>query len=392
MNKLLVFATVCLSVNAYAEKWNKANDPNNFNVQVKGSMRLELNRLPLSAKLKDDRFGWSDSYWPSMFGGIAYRWNHPDPRPFQYRFHTREEVLRMSEQQLGQLSPSELYDISQSDYRYSLTRKVLSTYSPRDLWWEGICHGWALAAIHYPEPDKTVVTNKDGVQVPFGSSDVKALLSMHDSFNSKGIYSRVGARCKVTGKVPGEAFPEDIAVGNDKFPDSKGAESENCRDVNAGALHVVLSNMIGIHSQGFVADVDRFNDVWNQPVVAYESKLHEDVPVNATDLRQGIHRKVRVTTKMIYGDELEFYDEELVAEGHIGFVSKDPVTGTPAQTWGEKNYEYILELDAAGRIVGGEWISQSRPDFIWMKAKDPRFLNGRFPLAGLNEIYTPVKR
>jgi hypothetical protein len=391
MKKLLIFASVCLSVSAYAERWNKANDPSNFSIQIKGQMRFQINSLPLTAKLKDERLGWSESYWPSMLGGIAYRWNHPNPTPFKYRMHTREEVMRMSEAELSQLSPAELYDISQSDYKYSLTNKVLKTYSPKDLWWEGICHGWALAAVHYPEPDKTVVINKEGVRVPFGASDVKGLLAMHDSFNSKGVYSRVGARCGVEGKVAGEAFPEDVASGNDKFPNSKAAETDKCRDVNAGALHVVLGNMIGLYSQGFVADVDRFNDVWNQPVVAYESKLHEDVAVTPTEFKDGVRRKVRVTTKMIYGDELEFFDEELVHEGVLGFVSKEPVTRTAAQTWGERNYEYVLELDAGGAIIGGEWISQSRPDFIWMKAKDPRFLNGRFPLAGLNEIYKPVK-
>lgn len=388
----MVFTTICLSASVYAEKWNAANDPNNFNIQSKTPMKFELQRLPLSARLEDKRLGWSESYWPSMLGGIAYRWNHPNPTPFKYKMHTKEEVMRMSEQQLSQLSPAELYDISQSDYKYGLTRKVLSTYSPKDLWWEGICHGWALAAIHYPEPDKTVVTNKEGVQVPFGASDVKGLLAMHDSFNSKGLYSRVGARCKVPGKVPGEAFPEDIQSGNDFYPNQKAAETDNCRDVNAGALHVVLTNMIGLNSQGFVADVDRFNDVWNQPVVAFDSQMHEEVPVTATEFRTGVRRKVRVTTTMIYGDELEFFSEELVHEGVLGFVSKDPVTGTPAQTYGEKKYEYVLELDVAGRIIGGEWISQSRPDFIWMKVKDSRFLNGRFPLAGLNQIYRPVPR
>jgi len=29
---------------------------------------------------------------------------------------------------------------------------------------------------------------------------------------------------------------------------------------------------------------------------------------------------------------------------------------------------------------------------MWMKAKDPKFLDGRLPLAGLNSIYRPVRR
>lgn len=95
---------------------------------------------------------------------------------------------------------------------------------------------------------------------------------------------------------------------------------------------------------------------------------------------------------MTYGDELEFYSPEAVAEGTVGFVSKDPVTGTPAQTLGSRKYEYVVELDSAGKIIGGTWISEGRPDMLWMKKKDVKFQDGRFPLSGLSAIYKPVKR
>src|SRR5690606_24809793 len=162
MKKLVVLASLALVGSAQAAKWDRANNPNYFNGIAKNNMELSFSKLPLEATLKDDRLGWSDSYWPSFLGGVAYRWNHPNPEPFKYKFHTREEILKMSQEELSQLSPAELYDIAMGDYRFSLTKKVLKTYSPRDLWWEGICHGWSQAASNYPEPDKTVVTNKDG--------------------------------------------------------------------------------------------------------------------------------------------------------------------------------------------------------------------------------------
>jgi hypothetical protein len=309
--------------------------------------------------------------------------------PFEYKLFKKEELLRMSQEQLSELSPAELYDISQGDYKYSLTKKVLKTYSPDDLWWEGICHGWSQAASNYPEPDKTVVVNKDGLRVPFGASDVKGLMAMHDAFNSKGLYARIGDRCSVEGKVPGEAFAED---GETTMPSPKEANRPECADVNAGAFHVVLSNMIGVYSKGFVADVDRFNDVWNQPIVGYESSFHEEYPVTAKEFKNGIEKKIRVVTSMSYGDELEYYSPEAAAEGVVGFVSKEPVTGTPAQTITSRTYEYLLELDSFGNVVGGAWISEARPDMLWMMTKDEKFRNGRFPLAGLNQIYKPVKR
>ena len=388
MKKLMVFASVLMMSQAFAAKWDKANNPTYFNIVAGGKMKMNMSDLPMSAKLLDDRLGWSESYWPSNVGGIAFRWNSANPTPFKYKLLSKDEIKTMTESQLSELSPAELYDISQGDYKYSLTKKVLNTYSPNDLWWEGICHGWSQAAANYPEPDKTVVRNKDGINVPFGASDVKGLLAMHDAYNSKGMYARIGARCGVVGKVEGEAFPED---GDIKPPMASEANRPECADVNAGAFHVVLSNMIGVYSKGFVADVDRFNDVWNQPVVGYESEIFEESSVTAAEYKSGVAKKVRVVTMMSYGDELEFYTPELAAEGVLGFVSKDPVTGTAMQLTSVRKYEYILELDSFGNIVGGSWISETRPDMLWMKIKDPQFLNGKFPLAGLNQIYKAVK-
>lgn len=406
MKRLAVFSAVfALATAAQAAPWNtKTNNPHFFGIIVgTKTLNSDFNALPMKAALKDDRLGWSETFWPSNKGGIAFRWNSKNPQPFKYNMYSKKELMRMSEEELSELSPAELYDIAMGDYRYSLTKKVLKTYNLQDYWWEGICHGWALAAVNYPEPDKNVVTNKDGIQVPFGASDVKALLAMHDAYNSKGFYASIGTRCDVEGKVPGEAFPED---GDKPMPSAADANIPKCEDTNAGAFHIVLTNMIGIHSKGFVADVDRFNDVWNQPVVSYESEMMGEEMLSSYDQKNGVARKVRVKTKMTYGDELEFYSEEEAHKGTLGFVSKEPVTGTPMQTWGTKNYEYVLELDFRGNIIGGSWISESRPDFIWTKTKDKEFTgnpgNGtagfgklfrtHYPLQNLGKIYKPVQR
>ena len=273
------------------------------------------------------------------------------------------------------------------DYSYSLTKKVLGSVKPTDLWWEGICHGWSQAASNYSEPEQVVVTNKDGVKVPFGSSDVKGLLAMHDAYNSKGTFARVGDRCDVRGKVAGEESEEDGPI---KPPSAADANKDKCADVNAGAFHVVITNMIGINSQGFVADVDRFNDVWNQPVTEYSSEVVGAEVVTSQEAKRGVKSKLLIKTKMTYGEELEFYTPELEAEGSIAFVSKEPVTNTIHQAFKSKDYAYVIELDENGKIIGGTWISETRPDILWTKKKDVKFLNGKFPLAGLNVIYRPT--
>lgn len=381
---LLVAATV-----VHAEKYDAANSPANFNKILGTTMVMNFDSLPLSGKLSDDRLGWSETYWPANKGGIAYRWSHPDPQPFKYHLNTKQELLKMSEKEIGMLSPSELYDISQGDYSYSLTRKVLNSVSPKDLWWEGICHGWSLAAANYPEPAPVVITNRDGIRVPFGSSDVKGLLAMHDAYNYKGTYAQIGMRCSASGKVPGEGDERD-ANPNPPLPEI--ANSPDCKDVNAGAFHVAVSNMIGIHSKSFVADVDRFNDIWNQPVTGYSSQITGEEVVTPEHRARGIERRIKVATKFIYGEELKFWTPELEATGIKNFVSKLPVTATEHQEFRFKNYEYIIELDYKGNVTGGEWLTETRPDFMWMITRDKRFNNSPYPLAGLNAIYQPVRR
>lgn len=389
MKRFLILSLAVLSTQSFAERWNPDNNPGNFNKVIGTRVITNFNTLPLSGKLNDDRLGWSETYWPANKGGIAYRWSHPNPEPFKYRFHTKEELKKMSVKEVGQLSPAELYDIAQGDYNYTLTRKVLAANSPKDLWWEGICHGWALAAANYPEPMPVTITNEDGIKVPFGASDVKGLLALHDAYNYRGTYAQVGKRCSALGKVEGEGDERD---SHPNAPTEAEATTRDCRDINPGAFHVALSNMIGIHSKSFVADVDRFNDVWNQPVTSYSSVVVAEEPVDPLHREYGVERRLRMQTKFTYGEELKFWTAEAEAAGSKNFVSKKPVTGTIHQEFRHKNYEYILELDKDGNVIGGEWITQTRPDFIWMITRDRSFNNAPYPLKGLNFIYRPVRR
>lgn len=389
MKFLILLAFIIADPVARAELYNRANHPHNFNRIAGTNLILKFDSLPHEGSLSDDRLGWSESYWPSNKGGITYRWNHPDPQPFKYRLHTKQEIMKMSEKELSQLSPAELYDIANDDFNYTLTRSTMRRYSPRDLWWEGLCHGWAQAASHYPEPAPVVVTSRSGIRVPFGSSDVKALLAMHESYNFGGKFGFVGVRCKASGKVPGEADERDR---NPNPPAPEIANAPDCKDVNAGAFHVVITNMIGILGKGFVADIDRYGDVWNQPITNYKYTIAGEEPVTAQHRSQGIERRIRVQMEMTYGEELKFWTPELAATGATNFVSKLPVTNTPHQKFLSKNYSYIVELNQQGDVIGGEWLTETRPDFLWMYERAKNFKNSPVPLANLKNIYRPIQR
>lgn len=386
--KSILLLILCFTTTAHAERWDANNNPYGYNFIVGGLVITKYDLLPLNGRLSDERFAWSETYWPSNKGGIAYRWNQANPMPFDFTFYTKAELQTMTKSELEKLSPAELYDISQGDYEYTLTKSTLNLFKPQALWWEGICHGWAQAAANYPEPEQVVITNPDGIKVPFGSSDVKGLLAMHDAHNSIGYYTHIGGRCKASGKIPGEARTGD----EDRFmPETDASESVECRDVNAGAFHIVMANMIGIHSQSFVADIDRFSDVWNQPIVGYESRFLRELSVEQHHYEAGVARRFKMAMKMTYSEELQFRNQSAINRGEINFVSKLPVTRTPHQEFRTKDYEYILELDNEENIIGGEWISKTRPDFLWSKTRDLVFWNMPLPLGGLNQIYKPVK-
>src|SRR5690606_17120943 len=133
-------------------------------------------------------------------------------------------------------------------------------------------------------------------------------------------------------------------------------------------------------------EVDRFNDVWNQPVGEYAATIVGERAPTPREASIGAAKIVHVKMDMTYGEELNLLAPDW-AEEEGGFLSMDPATGTPEQTFSTRHYEYTLEVDAAGNVIGGEWISVTRPDFLWVKGAATKFGGA---LTGLNAIYKPV--
>lgn len=381
MNKLVLISTLALSASALADKWDGANNPRKLEKVTGVAIVTEFSALPLTAKLSNQHYIWSDTWWRNPWGGITYRWNaEPNPENFTYRFMNRDEVKAATLGELERLSPTEKYDIYMGNYDYPLTRKVRALYNPKQEWWEGICHGWSMAAVSHVEPARNDLTNKDGVVVPFGSTDVKGLLGFYYAKVHKTEKStQLGRRCSIPGKVPGEAYPQDDV----RFQPPFFLRGGNCADMNAGAFHVALANMIGLQDKGLIVEVDRYADVWNQPVGEYTSRI-----ISTKTTKKG--SEIRIKLDMTYGEESNTMDPQSRREEDHGFVSMDPVTGTPDQLFSTRHYEYTLELDKSGNITGGEWISNTRPDFLWLKEGAQTYSDEGYGLSGLNDIYRPV--
>lgn len=253
---------------------------------------------------------------------------------------------------LAQLSPAEKFDILNSDYSYTLLREERVRTMRNAPQWEGLCHGWATAALTLDEPKAVMMTNAEGIDIPFGSGDIKALIDLYvGNFSNARTYF-VAERCNI-----------------DLSRNPAAASDPACRDTNAGTFHLVLANQIGIRREGFVADITRDLQVWNHPVYGFSSTIVAEVNGASPGAAPGTAKEVTVETVMNFISE-------------AGSHWETGITNTPS-----RRYNYRLELNAEGQIIGGAWLDDNRPDFLW-KQDLPEFKDvGNLRFSILKALY-----
>ena len=301
----------------------------------------KFSELPLKGTATFKNKFWSGDYWAMNKGSINYRWYAKRKVGFNLLSPNKEAAKRMTIPELAELSPSEKYDLFTGRYDYPLKNEVSRIADPRAESWEGICHGFSPASMNHSEPTPKLLRNPDGIEIPFGSTDIKALISFYYAFgfNAPDTY-QVGRRC----------FQNNSRNGN---PDCE-------QDLNAGAFHVIIANKLGILGTGFVADFQRYKEVWNHPVSGFSSQvISEYAP--GRNAASGTMKVIQIKTVLTYVDE----------NGH----NWQPVIGTTKQLSKTIEYRYEVELDRNGLIIGGEWLSKQRPDFLWAM-KPPRKFEG----------------
>lgn len=314
------------------EAWNRQNDP----MQMGQGYQTQPEALPSQGQLS--LTPWTDTYWPSNQGGISARWNNPNPQPFGYEPPNQQQVAQMSLDQLKRLSPAEKYDIFMGRFDYPTVRSERQRTQPHNADWEGLCHGWAAAAYLYQEPKPVLLRNGYGQEVPFGSSDIKALLTYYQGQVGQSTTQFLGSRCNLDlGRNPG------------------GANTIECRDTNAGAFHVVLTNQIGLRKEPFIADVTRDLKVWNQPIYSYNTRVLNQRNGASAGAAQGTVKETTFRTNITYTVEVP--------------PNWNALNGTPGFRSFTETYEYRVEINAQNQIVGGEWLTANRPDFLWKQSK-----------------------
>lgn len=320
------------------EAWTGISDPMIMNINFESRLYL----LPSKGRINRPEYFWSGDYWASNKGLIDHRWNAS--RNFTMPPPTKHDLARMSENEIAQLSPAEKFDLLNGRYHYPLKKEVLKNSNFGAQSWEGICHGLAPASMNHKEPAPKTLTNQDGFNIPFGSSDIKALISYYYAYPYQvpSTY-QVGRRC-----------------------DQGRIKAGNCeQDLNAGAFHIILANRIALENKSFIADVNRFSEVWNHPIIGYTTEVIQQGG-KTPDSAPGTIRTVGVRTYLSYIDS-----STRNSWGQITPVEKNLVL------------KYTLELNSQGQIIGGMWRSQDRPDFIWTKEKFRVFIPSYRRLAEL---------
>ncbi len=436
MKVLLLISMISLFFTSSAYCWQRGNSP--FLMDKNYETQFDL--LPLAAELTLDYYPWASSYWPRVYGNIAYRWNgfyveSPVFEELHYKYWDLEEerdtlqgrlnapeasrselyqtvrdieriknelkkvhrtkathykkyffdfkrpsskkdILAMSIKQRESLSPAEKYDIYVGNYSFKLTQYVLKESSHLAQTWEGICDGWSSAAIEFKEPKPITLKNRDGIDVSFGSSDLKALASYYHSAMTNNTltrrkmgYGRVGKKCDVD--IPWESW--FVKNGVEYYTTTKRGVvktykvPKKCADVNPGAFHIVLTNQIGIKNRSFVVDVVSDQEVWNQPVFEYYSEVLEDT----TQVRRGATRKtarqVRVYTEMYYTNDggVIYWGADNPKDAFNAWWY--PTIDTYDYRFKKTTYEYYLDINRHGQIIGGTWLHYDRPDFLWTR-------------------------
>jgi len=384
-----LFLILLLSNSAFAlSGWDQLNDPELMKIDYERN----FSKLPLSGELT--KRPWNGNYWPNYRGGITYRWNQPpqkDPGESNPRYHY--ELLKFAElqnQNVKVLSPAEKYDLYMGQESWPLTTfekertKINMTNPKSEIYhpdfviptWEGLCHAWAPAALLYHEPGPVTMEGLSGQKVHFGASDIKSLLIyfLHSNRSKDRTKTRfLGTRCYLDFKK----YEEKLADGEITQEEFDAAiNSTSCADTNAGAFHMVVANQIGLLDEGFVADVFRDVEVWNYPVYHFESKVIGETEGASAGAAEGTVREVKVITliKHAYSIDQSWYP------------AGDPMGWSRyfEDIYGKNKYEYTIELDKKGNIIGGEWISKDRPDFVW-KQSLPTFRGYFKPLKKIYE-------
>ncbi len=404
-----------------------------FEIESKGLTKAKTRNQP-----------WSGYFWAINQGGIANQYRKSsfisvlDPNKKNWKKNVQEykefrekvhpKIYTLDEDDLADLSPAEKYDLLLGDTSFDLTNRIWdytekwgqnNKYSfvtdievpqnyvfkpltdPKIAPWEGFCHGWAVAAGIAPRPLKTVeVLLPNGKKLKFYPTDIKALLTLmwaNSSVQSSVIFE--GTRCNSQKPIKDEH--------------GRYVEPE-CADVHPGVFHSAIVNIVGVQGRSMIVDKSAGFSIANQPVAGYEFVYY-----NPDTTKTGSLMASMVSAKEYAASKKDRFAASRNKDAtHIVGVSmklryidwENPKKGKTNDDdddgFGEMKFNYDLELNKHGEIVGGQWRverdgddggmfgnSTGQPDFFWVAPKNwkTHFTGLQLPEWNFNRSQTPPR-
>ena len=376
MRSSLIFLILIFCMKSDGFEIDRIISPNDDPKILDATRPLERNLKILDATTSRqqnlDLVPWADGRWVLRSGLIAARYSDPVfseikdwAESYAYiQSHSIQNVLteknpKIRADLIDQLSPAEKYDLLVGDDQFTLTaaqwqvgKMRYENYTLEN--WMGICEGSAAASTLYAEPKKMVeLKSAEGDLIRFHILDIKALGSLLWSVHNVTI-PITGGRC----------------LGGNPQKDQNGVViDEACFNSNPATWHIALLNFVGQRKQTFYINRSQNRrEVWNVPVTGYQinyfnianGSFHQDLgsaPMPIALLPKDKFSAYRAP------QAVELVGVDVIVKLAAGLTSRRDETenSTPILL----NYQYDLELDANGRIIGGEWRKDAHPSFIW---------------------------
>lgn len=370
----------CRRSRVSVQPFSKANDPLELfleaQVTLKSLEKIEERNLRKS-ELKNKP--WSGDYWAIAGGILGARYMDRDfglnfDWIDKYKFVQENPASRLIEEKgqeaINTLSAAEKYDLLTGDSDFSFTtsqwaegKKYYERTGEVESWM-GICHGWAPAAIAEPKPSQSVELQSldQKWKIHLNPSEIKGLVSYSWATNPFPVVT-LGNRC------------------NEKDPhrDENGRITDpKCFDLNPSTWHLATVHRIGLQKRSFIMDATFDYEVWNQPMYAYSYEyFNVETGIKTENLSEAKLQRAQIT-KDPYAKYRSSETHSIVGISmKVAYVVENSA-GDETESSEEDdilhwvNYEYDLELNSQGEIIGGEWREHSHPDFIWTPKKGAR--------------------
>jgi len=355
----------------------------------------DLSKLPTSGQAAAEP--WSSTYWPIEYGILSVRYADNEKSTFvddqgssltwNQSIHKYSEPQDFQAAQSGDLttyvntyfSAAEKYDLLVGDTKaFTLTnnnKQQGSQYEDANgdvESWMGICHGWSPAAISVPRPQNDVtVTAADGkTQIKFYADDIRGLASLkYAATNEDTLFA--GGRCNLADKD----VPKDPASGL--------ITDYTCFDINPGSWVIILANQLGVQKKSFVIDATFDLQVWNQPMYSYTMSYFnilsdaagdlETSKVKVGDIANSTSAVMKFINKMVNSKATHLVGVNM----DIVYIAETSPSHNPpgADRKVKVSYVFTLELDDQNTIIGGEWLHNQHPDFLWAPAAGAKPMN-----------------